>query len=98
MYNRRANERFEANASATLAFSRNNEETFILQNISTRGAGIVGYHPLQVNDKVRIAFQMPQFFDKPIRKVAKIAWCKKVNNSLWEGGLDFGLDNLLALQ
>lgn len=92
---RRTYERFEQNSSAILVFSNTSEEKFILENISARGAGIVGYRPLQINDKVTIVFQVPQLFDKPIRRVAKVVWSKMVNESLWAGGLDFGLDNML---
>jgi hypothetical protein len=94
---RRIYDRYETNASAILAFSGNTEEKFMLQNISARGVSVVGYHPLQINDKVTIAFQMPPIFNKPILKEAKIVWCKEVNDVLWEAGLDFGLDNRITL-
>jgi len=94
---RRDYERFEQNSSATLLFNNATAEKFILENISARGAGVFGYRPLRINDKVTIIFQIPQLFDKPIHKVAKIVWSKMVNENLWEGGLDFGLDNILNI-
>jgi hypothetical protein len=31
--------------------------------------------------------------DEPVAKQAKVVWCKKIDNNLWQAGLDFGLDN-----
>lgn len=94
---RRDHQRFEVNTLAILVISKNHEKTFLLKNISARGAAVVGNHPLKINNKLTIIIQIPFLYEKPICKVARIVWCKKVNERLWEGGLDFGLDNKIDL-
>jgi len=94
---RRSGERFEATSSAVVTTDCNRQERFMLKDVSCRGVGIVGYHPLQIADRVLINFQIPSVFNQPIRKNAKVAWSKQINADLWEAGLDFGLDNTLSL-
>ena len=92
---KRSYQRFYVGTSAILIFKDNLKETFLLKDFSPRGGGIFGHHPLQINEKVAIIFKVPLLFDRPIRKEAKIAWCNKLQEDVWEGGLDFGLDNLI---
>jgi hypothetical protein len=95
MYRREYN-RFEINALAILITNKNVENTFLLKNISARGASVIGNFPLEVSNKLEIVIEIPFLCDEPIRKEAKIVWCKKISDKLWEGGLDFGLDNKIS--
>lgn len=94
---RREYNRFEVNALAILVVNNDLEKTILLKNLSGRGASVIGNCPLQVNNKIEIVIHIPFLCDKPIHKEARVAWCNKVNDELWEGGLDFGLDNKLDL-
>jgi hypothetical protein len=95
MANRRDYRRIELNTTATLGFDEHSQEDFVLTNISARGVAVAGSHPLKVNDRVNVNLDIHPFFSYPVRKEAKIVWCRKVDENFWEGGLDFGMDNLI---
>jgi len=90
---RRSYERFEVDASATLILNKNLEIPSILTNLSAGGAGTVSNGSLQVNEKVKIIIRAPFFFENPVYKEARVAWCKRLDENLCQAGLDFGLDN-----
>ncbi len=99
---RRDYKRFIVNDSASLVTDNSIERPLILENLSVRGAAVVGDYPFRINEKVNVVIHAPFFFDSPALKEAKTVWCKKINERLWRAGLDFGMDNLinfvLALQ
>lgn len=90
---RRASNRFRVDASATLVCDNKQEEPVIVKNISARGGGIVGNCPLKKDAKVGIVIQH-FLLGNPVRKEARVAWCRQINDRLWEGGLDFGIDTI----
>jgi len=92
--NRRSYNRFRVDSPATLIINENIEKPIMLKDISCRGAGGVIEYPIKVNDRVGININASSF-KKPIYRKAKISWCKKIDNSYWEAGLDFGLNSLI---
>lgn len=80
---RREYDRFEINALVILVNTKDIEKTFVLKNLSGRGAAIIGNCPLEINNILEIVIQIPFLSEKPIRKEAKIVWCKKINDELW---------------
>jgi len=90
---RRVYQRFILNDSASLVTQEGTEKRLILNDLSATGAGVFGDCSLNINEKVTVIISAPFFFSKPICKQAKVVWCKKIDRNLWQGGLDFGLDN-----
>jgi hypothetical protein len=96
-FSRRFYDRFEANTSALVSQGVEKAETFIMENISARGAAVLGYRPFEARDKLTILFRLPFFSTRAIHKHAKVAWCRQIRDGVWESGLDFGLDNTIML-
>ena len=96
-FSRRLYDRFEANTSALVSQGTEAGETFIMENISARGAALLGYRPFEIHDKLTILFRLPFFSTRAIHKQARVAWCKQIKDGVWESGLDFGLDNTIML-
>ncbi len=95
-YDRRDYERFKVDAFATIIFKNTVRKGLMLKDISARGLrGQTAYFP-EVNERVEIILQTP-FFDSPVKKEARVAWRKKIDEHLCEMGLDFGLDNKIVL-
>jgi len=94
---RRCYERFNVDAQATLIINKNLEQSSILVDLSTKGAGLFSNYPLKVDEEIEIVIIAPFFFKEPIHRRAKVAWCKAVYTNSWQAGLDFGLDNLEML-
>jgi len=92
MYNR-----YEANSSAWVRRVLEKPITVLMENISARGAAILGYQPFNVNETLTILFNLAFMSDRKIHKQARVAWCVQIKEDVWETGLDFGLDNLLFL-
>jgi hypothetical protein len=46
---------------------------------------------------VKAIINAPLFFARPISKAAKVVWCQKIDEGLWQGGLDFGLEEKTAI-
>lgn len=95
-YERRDYERYKVDAFATIIFKDTIKKGLMIKDISARGlCGQAAYFP-EVHEKVKIILQTP-FFDNPVEKEARVAWCKKIDETLCEMGLDFGLDNKIVL-
>ncbi len=94
---RRNYERFVVNDSASLVTDNSIERPLILEDLSARGASVIGDYPFQINEKVTVVIYIPFFLDSPAFKQAKTVWCKKIDRNLWQAGLDFGIDNLINL-
>ena len=94
---RRLYDRFEANTTALVSQGVEKAETFIMENISARGAAVLGYRPFEVHDKLTVLFRLPFFSTRAIHKQARVAWCRQIKSGVWESGLDFGLDNTMML-
>jgi hypothetical protein len=95
---RRVYDRFEANTTALVSQGVERGETFIMENISARGAAVLGYRPFEARDKLTILFRLPFLSPRAIHKQARVAWCRQIKDGVWESGLDFGLDNTIMLQ
>jgi hypothetical protein len=95
---RRLYDRFEANTTAVVRRGFETAETVLMENISARGAAVLGYRPFVKNDKLSIFFRLPFFLKRPIHKQAHVVWCAEIKQGVWEAGLDFGMDNTLLLQ
>jgi len=89
-------ERYKIDAVAIIIFNKNTKKAFMIKDVSARGLRGQAPYPPQLNEKVEIVLSAP-FFDNPIKKEARVAWCKKIDENLWEMGLDFGLDHKLVL-
>ena len=94
---RRSYQRFILDASASLIINKTTEEPSILRDLCSRGIGVVTHYCLKENQEVTIIIKIPYLFDSPVYKQAKVAWCKKIDDDLWQGGLDFGEDNKIIL-
>ena len=92
---RRTYQRIALEASATLVINKSKEEPSGLRDLCPRGAGIVTCYPLKENEKIDIIIQVPYLFASAVYKQAKVAWTKKIDENLWQGGLDFGEANKL---
>ncbi|MFA5156455.1 MAG: PilZ domain-containing protein [Candidatus Omnitrophota bacterium] len=79
--------------SAVLAANNNPKEPVIVNDLCQRGAGLFCSHPMEVGEEVEIEINC--FFDRIVRKKAKVIWCREVNSGLWRIGLDFGLADLV---
>lgn len=97
VYNKRDYQRFSLDGSATLIVNKNLKRPLILKDLSARGVGVIGSFPLNLNEKVEVIMNTSFFFDKPLYKKAKVSWCNKIDENLWQAGLDFGLDNKINL-
>lgn len=97
-FSRRFYDRFEANTSALVSQGIEKAETFIMENISARGAAVLGYRPFEIHDKLTVLFRLPFFSTRAIHKQAQVAWCRHIKEGVWELGLDFGLDNTIMLR
>jgi hypothetical protein len=94
---RRLYDRFEANTTAVVRRGFEAVETVLMENISVRGAAVLGYHPFVVHDKLSILFRLPLIANRAIHKQAHVAWSREITEGVWESGLDFGMDNMLLL-
>jgi len=96
-FHRRTYQRFILDASATLVINEEKEEPSILTDLCPRGTGIVTHYSLKEDEKINIIIKVPYLFDNPVYKRAKVVWCRKIDENLWQGGLDFGEDNKIIL-
>ncbi len=94
---RRDYKRFIVNDSVSLVTDNGVERPLILEDLSARGAAVVGDYPFRINGKVTVVIYAPFFLDSPALKQAKTVWCKKINENMWQAGLDFGMDNLINI-
>ena len=81
------------NDSVALLTSQGIERGAILKDLSARGAGIISDFPFKLSEKVTAVISAPFFFDSPVHRQATIVWCQRIDKNLWQGGLDFGIDN-----
>jgi len=89
---RREYNRFIVNASADLS----GKGPLIVQDLCGRGAGVVGNFPLDINAPVEITISPCFAISNPVNIKARVAWCRQLENRLWQAGLDFGLTNELT--
>ena len=89
---RREYNRFIVNASAVL----DGKSSLMVQDLSVRGAGIIGSFPIKADNPVEITISRCFATKAPISRKARVAWCKQLDNRLWQAGLDFGLSQELA--
>lgn len=94
---RREFTRFEVNGQASLFDDTKQNQVCILKDISSRGAGIIGYKQLDISSYVTIKFTIPFLSEGFIQRKARAVWSRKVDENLWESGLDFGFANMLEL-
>ena len=91
---RRSYERFILNDSASVVTKEGKETSLLVKDLSARGIGVIGDSPFDINEKVTMVINAPFFFDRPISKQAKVVWCRKIDQNLWQAGFDFGLDEI----
>lgn len=94
MVYRRSYERFILNDSASVVTKEGEEKSLLVKDLSARGIGVIGDSAFGINEKVTMVINVPFFFDRPISKQAKVVWCKKIDQNLWQAGLVFGLDKI----
>jgi len=95
-FNRRNLARLKVEAHATLYIDKNIKKGLRIKNISPRGVGGLVDFRVENGAKVEILLLYP-FFNEPVKQAATVAWCKEINESTWELGLDFGPDSELDL-
>jgi len=89
LFTRRTTSRFILNDSLSFRLSDGSERGLLLKDLSAGGAGVFGNCPLSVDEKGRVTIIAPAFFNKPVSREAKVAWCKRVAANAWEAGVDF---------
>ena len=89
---RRSYERFTLENATALIIDGQDRRKSIIKDISTRGAGVIGNFPFAVDGRVETIITA-SLFKEPVHKNARVAWCSPVNATLYQAGLDFGLDN-----
>ena len=94
---RRMYNRYETHSTAWVRCVSEEPAAVLMENVSARGAAILGYQRFAVNDTLTIFFDLPFLSRRRIHKQAHIAWCTQVGQGTWEAGLDFGIDNMLLL-
>lgn len=95
-FDKRTCPRFEVNEHATIYSDKNIKKCLKLEDISERGVGGFIDFPIQVGATVEILLFYP-FFEEPVKKKAKVCFCKEVSEDTWKLGLDFGKDNKIDL-
>jgi len=95
---RRLYARFETNTSAMVGAGADAAETVLMENISARGAAVLGYKQFSMNDRLSIFFYLPFVSERMVHKQAHVAWCAEVKDGVWETGLDFGMDNMVSFR
>jgi len=74
---RRMYNRYEANSSAWVRRVLEKPITVLMENISARGAAILGYQPFNVNETLTILFNLAFMSDRKIHKQARVAGASK---------------------
>lgn len=93
---RREYKRFDLDAHAALLLDRNTKKALRLQDISARGLCVATDVALNLEQEVEIILLDP-FFESPLTKKARVAWCREKSSNSWEAGLDFGMDGKIDL-
>lgn len=91
---RRDYNRFVINKDAVIITKEGERKKVILQDLSASGAAVTADRPFEKQEKVRINIDVPAFFDKPIDAEARVVWSKKLENNLWQVGLNFGMNKI----
>jgi hypothetical protein len=90
--NRRQCERLKVEGEGTLIINNNIEKTYQLKDLSSKGLCIIGDHMIQMDASVDIVIASP-FLRNSVYKNVRVAWNKKLDQDLWEGGIEFKLNN-----
>lgn len=93
---RRSYDRFSVDATATLIINNAEEKLSRVVDLSACGIGIYTDYPLDEGEQVNIVINPTYFFNHPLSKHARVAWCHNVDKNLWRSGLDFGQDNKIS--
>ncbi len=91
--NRRHHERFVVEGSGTITGKSIPETPYILKDISLKGAGIISNHPPELSGSVEMLIVSPAI-KYPVYKKARVVWNKKIDDNMWESGLDLGEDKI----
>ena len=89
-------ERFFVEGQGEVTLANNSRQPLIVENISARGAGVVSNIPLLISDTVNV-FINSTAKNPPFNRPAKVIWTKRLDDNLWESGIDFGEDHKINL-
>jgi len=78
--------------TAVITIKGDLKKPVVVIDLCPKGAGIYCNQPLDPGEEVEVEINC--FFDKVIRKKAKVVWCREAENGSWRIGLDFGNDLL----
>ena len=92
---RRIYDRFPLESSAEISTEKAKGISMMLTDVSAGGAGLITNIPLDAMEKVDILIKSCFLFKDPLKRTAKVAWCKKLGFNLWQVGLDFSIDSLI---
>jgi len=92
---RRVYNRIPIEAQASLQSVQGTSMPGILKNVSIGGAGVVSSSPLEVDTQVEVALQLPAWFRDPVQSRARVVWCKKATENLWDMGLEWATKILI---
>ena len=93
---RRSYDRYDMDPSSKVCLNTPLNEEMMLKNLSARGAGAVGSRYLQAQESLDLVITS-SLLKEPLRTRAKVAWCRQIENNLYQTGFDFGLDNTIDL-
>lgn len=93
---RRNYHRLQFNVPATLIIENSQEKSSKIRDLSARGVGVSTDFPLDIHREINIVIKLSGLIEKPVLRHAKVAWCCKVKDNLWQSGLDFGEDNKIS--
>ena len=93
---RRYYDRLRAEVTVKAVVDQSKAKSFIAKDLSARGIGLVGNYAFKRGQTITLIVEKP-FFQKSVRKDAKVVWCDELGENIWRAGLDFGLGNTLEL-
>lgn len=86
---RRIADRFLLEGCVHLVTQEGKKARLSIKNISPSGLVVFDNHTLGVNEIVSVVVDVTPFFDRPVFKKARVAWCNQAGAVSWEAGLDW---------
>ncbi|MCM8796559.1 MAG: PilZ domain-containing protein [Candidatus Omnitrophica bacterium] len=94
---RRSYSRFKLNRPCLLVSSLGTRYPSILRDLGARGAAVLSETTLELNQNITIIMDAPLISKEDLRKEATVIWSRKIDDILWQYGLDFGESNKIQI-
>jgi Tfp pilus assembly protein PilZ len=92
-HSRRSYDRYPLDTIATLIDQGKGHKSLIVKNVCGGGVCITLKQQLIIGDMVTIELILPTS-SQAITRSAKVIWCEKLDENLWQAGLDFGVHTI----